>query len=185
MARLFSLCIFFLVTIVAMANNSNDSIPTSNKTATITCKELALTFNNLVRYYESKNAISPFSIVDDESALHDYIIEDMLVENSYIEFSDINMDRGIYSVMHRGCSNPDVYILICNKKRLDVFNISRSDKSRLDALNSIYRLESQDEFEIEYWQFKKIVCKLLIYNKGREMYYSPSRKFEIFNLHER
>lgn len=185
MARLFSLCIFFLVTIVAMANNSNDSIPTSNKTATITSKEIALTFNNLVRYYESKNAIIPFSIVDDESALNDYIIEDMLSENSYIEFSDINMDRGIYSVTHRGCSNPDVYILICNKKRLDVFNISRSDQSRLDALNCIYRLESQGEFEIEYWQFKRIVCKLLIYNKGRGMYYSPSRKFEIFNLHER
>ncbi|MDD6026649.1 MAG: hypothetical protein PUD26_08625 [bacterium] len=185
MARFISLCIFSMVTIVALTKSFNDSIPTSDSVVTITSKELALTFNNLVRYYESKNAISPFSIVDDESALHDYIIEDMLVENSYIEFSDINMDRGIYSVMHRGCSNPDVYILICNKKRLDVFNISRSDKSRLDALNCIYRLESQDEFEIEYWQFKKIVCKLLIYNKGRKMYYSPSRKFEIFNLHER
>ena len=117
MARFISLCIFSMVTIVALTKSFNDSIPTSDSVVTITSKELALTFNNLVRYYESKNAISPFSIVDDESALHDYIIEDMLVENSYIEFSDINMDRGIYSVMHRGCSNPDVYILICNKKR--------------------------------------------------------------------
>ena len=141
MSRFISLYFLSMVTIVAMAENFNDSIPTSDRNVTITSKELALTFNNLVRYYESKNKILPFSIVDDESALHDYIIEDMLVENSYIEFSDINMDRGIYSVMHRGCSNPDVYILICNKKRLDVFNISRSDKSRLDALNYIYRLE--------------------------------------------
>ena len=67
-----------MVTIVAMAENFNDSILTSDETETITSKELALTFNNLVRYYESKNKILPFSIVDDKSALNDYIIEDLL-----------------------------------------------------------------------------------------------------------
>lgn len=174
-----------MVTIVTMAENFNDSIPTSDRIVTITSKELALTFNNLVRYYESKNKRLPFSIVDDESALNDYIIEDLLTDKNHIEFADINLDRGIYSVMHRGSSNPDIYILICHKKRLDVFNVSRSDSSRLDALNYIYRLESEGKFEIEYWQLKKLVCKLLTYNIGRGIYYSTSRKFDLFYLHER
>lgn len=185
MSRFISLYFLSMVTIVAMAENFNDSIPTSDRIVTITSKELALTFNNLVRYYESKNKILPFSIVDDESALDDYIIEDLLTDNNHIEFADINLDSGIYSVMHRGSSNPDIYILICHKKRLDVFNVSRSDSSRLDALNFIYRLESEGKFELEYWQFKKIVCKLLTYNVGRGIYHSPSRKFRVFNLHER
>ena len=143
MSRLISLYILSMVTIVAMAENFNDSILTSDETETITSKELALTFNNLVRYYESKNKILPFSIVDDKSALNDYIIEDLLTENNHIEFADINLDRGIYSVMHRGSSNPDIYIFICHKKRLDVFNVSLSDTNRLDALNYIYSLDSQ------------------------------------------
>ena len=66
-----------------------------------------------------------------------------------------------------------------------VINVSHSDSFRLDALNYIYRLEREGKFEIEYWQLKKIVCKLLTYNVGRGIYYSPSRKFRIFNLHER
>lgn len=185
MSRFISLYILSMVTIVAMAENFNDSIPTSDRIVTITSKELALTFNNLVRYYESKNKRLPFSIVDDESALNDYIIEDLLTDKNHIEFADINLDRGIYSVMHRGSSNPDIYILICHKKRLDVFNVSRSDSSRLDALNYIYRLESEGKFEIEYWQLKKLVCKLLTYNIGRGIYYSTSRKFDLFYLHER
>ena len=185
MSRFISLYILSMVTIVAIAENYNDSIPASDTTMTITSKELALAFNNLVRYYESKNKTLPFSIVDDESALNDYIIEDLLTDNDHIKFADINLDRGIYSVMHRGSSNPDIYILICDKKRLDIFNVSHSDSFRLDALNYIYRLEREGKFEIEYWQFKKIVCKLLTYNVGRGIYYSPSRKFRIFNLHER
>ena len=185
MSRFISLYIFLMGTIVAMAENFSDSIPASDGIVTISSRDLALTFNNLVRYYESKNKILPFSIVDDESALRDYIIEDLLTDNNHIEFSDINLDRGIYSVMHRGSSNPDIYILICHKKRLDVFNVSRSNKSRLDVLNYIYRLDSEGKFEIEYWQFKKIVCKLLTYNIGRGIYYSPSRKFDLFYLHER
>lgn len=68
---------------------------------------------------------------------------------------------------------------------IGVINVSHSDSFRLDALNYIYRLEREGKFEIEYWQFKKIVCKLLTYNVGRGIYYSPSRKFRIFNLHER
>ena len=185
MSRFISLYIFLMGTIVAMAENFSDSIPASDGIVTISSRDLALTFNNLVRYYESKNKILPFSIVDDESALDDYIIEDLLTDNNHIEFADINLDSGIYSVMHRGSSNPDIYILICHKKRLDVFNVSRSDSSRLDALNFIYRLESEGKFELEYWQFKKIVCKLLTYNVGRGIYHSPSRKFRVFNLHER
>lgn len=185
MARFISLCVFSMVTLVALAKNFNDSIPTSDRNVTITSKELALTFNKLVRYYESKSEKNPFSIVDDESALNDYIIEDLLTKNCRrIEFTDVNLDRGIYSVMHRGSSNPDRYILICYKKRLDVFN-TRSSKSLLDALNYIYRIERQGEFEIEYWQFKQIVGKLLILNLGRGIYYPSSRKFDIFNLHDR
>ena len=112
MSRFISLYFLSMVTIVAMAENFNDSIPTSDRNVTITSKELALAFNNLVRYYESKNKTLPFSIVDDESALDDYIIEDLLTDNNHIEFADINLDSGIYSVMHRGSSNPDIYIFL-------------------------------------------------------------------------
>ena len=112
MSRFISLYILSMVTIVAIAENYNDSIPAGDTTMTITSKELALAFNNLVRYYESKNKILPFSIVDDESALNDYIIEDLLTDNDHIKFADINLDRGIYSVMHRGSSNPDIYIFL-------------------------------------------------------------------------
>ena len=112
MSRFISLYILSMVTIVTIAENHNDSIPASDTTMTITSKELALAFNNLVRYYESKNKTLPFSIVDDESALNDYIIEDLLTDNDHIKFADINLDRGIYSVMHRGSSNPDIYIFL-------------------------------------------------------------------------
>ena len=92
MSRFISLYIFLMGTIVAMAENFSDSIPASDGIVTISSRDLALTFNNLVRYYESKNKILPFSIVDDESALRDYIIEDLLTDNNHIEFADINLD---------------------------------------------------------------------------------------------
>ena len=44
-------------TIVAMAENFSDSIPASDGIVTISSRDLALTFNNLVRYYESKNTL--------------------------------------------------------------------------------------------------------------------------------
>ena len=175
---LIQICIFNI------AANNCDSANVENRQ--ISKKEIALAFNEVVRYYESKSGFNLFSITNDDTADQDYVIIDQL-NGEKVGFDDINTDYGIYCIMHTGASNPDVYFTICRNKKIDVFNTS-SYELKCQALQYVFKLKEDGEINLTAGQLERICSMILNYNVdhyklGLDIIF-PSIKISVLNLHK-